>query len=587
MALDLKGKTVLSKNKYLPMLACMLALLFCVLATRPFVSMGVCDDWSYIWTARVLADTGHLTYNGWAAMPLGWQAYLGALFIKLFGFSFTITRSSVLVISLLCAALMQRIFVRTGASESMASIATLSLVLSPLFLPLSFSFMSDIPALFALLLCIYCCLRAFQSVSDKTALGWLAFAALLNLAGGTVRQSAWLGVLVMVPSAAWHMRRRRHMLPVGAALWAVSGLGIALYMHWFHAQPYSVIEKVFYKYHLYSAVYGIEAISGPLVCLLPIMSAFLVKNAVGKSLSRLIATITGACAASMLFWWAITTPINYFSVWRNIPFAMPGNYVTNKGVGVGPMLGDAPDVMPVDVRFLLTVAALSALSCFFVCLINERGTLFAVEDCAKRGRSSEGHVSNASLTVLLAPFAIVYFFLIVTRVWVYDRYFLPLQFVFTLFLIRVYRQVISEQLPRLCIFVGFVYVAYAVASTHDLFVFDRARVDATKQIIATGIPRTAIEAGFEYDAWTQLQQTGYVNEPRIVPSDVYHPWVAPNPNVPPLCIGWFRPRSPSVHPLLHLSHAPDNCYSPSQFAPFVYETWLPPRRRTIYILEGR
>ena len=95
MALDLKGKIVLSKNKYLHMLACMLALLFCVLATRPFVSMGVNDDWSYIWSARVLADTGHLIYNGWGAMPLGWMAYLGALFIKLFGFSFTVARSSV------------------------------------------------------------------------------------------------------------------------------------------------------------------------------------------------------------------------------------------------------------------------------------------------------------------------------------------------------------------------------------------------------------------------------------------------------------------------------------------------------------
>ena len=44
MALDLKGNTGLSKNKYVHMLVCMLALLFCVLATRPFVSMGVNDD---------------------------------------------------------------------------------------------------------------------------------------------------------------------------------------------------------------------------------------------------------------------------------------------------------------------------------------------------------------------------------------------------------------------------------------------------------------------------------------------------------------------------------------------------------------
>src|SRR5271156_695872 len=100
MRVHLKGSALLS-SKYVNVSVCMLALLFCVLATRPFVSMGVVDDWSYIWTARVLADTGHLTYNGWGAMPLGWLAYLGALFIKIFGFSFTIVRSSMWVVSLL------------------------------------------------------------------------------------------------------------------------------------------------------------------------------------------------------------------------------------------------------------------------------------------------------------------------------------------------------------------------------------------------------------------------------------------------------------------------------------------------------
>jgi hypothetical protein len=62
---------MLLRKKYVHMSVCILALLFCVLATGPFVSMGSIDDWSYIWTARVLADTGHLTYNGWATAMLG------------------------------------------------------------------------------------------------------------------------------------------------------------------------------------------------------------------------------------------------------------------------------------------------------------------------------------------------------------------------------------------------------------------------------------------------------------------------------------------------------------------------------------
>ena len=578
MALDLKGSTVLSKNKYVPMLACMLALLICVLLTRPFVSMGVADDWSYIWTARVLADTGHLVYNGWATAILGWQIYLGALFIKLFGFSFTIVRSSMLVVSLACCGLMQRIFVRLGISEWSASIATLTLILSPVSLPLSFSFMSDIPGLFVILICIYCCLRASQSISDRVALGWLACAAFSNVAGGTVRQIAWLGALVMVPSAVWYMRRRRRILLSAAVLWVISVLTIALCMRWFRVQPYAVIEKIFLEYHLNSVFFMGNSLMEALVLLLPMMSAFLVIHSGSKRSARNIALIAGATVGSILFWWAVTSPKDYF---KNIP--LTGNYLTSKGIFFRSILGTSPEVIPTFVRFLLTVAVFSSLSAFVVHLIKSRNTLLAAD---RRATSKQlSYVSNTYLVVLLVPFVLAYSLLIFTRVAIYDRYLLPLLFVFTVGLVRVYTQTISERLPALCLVLGFIYAAYGIANMHDRFAFDRARVDATKQITERGIPRTDIEGGFEYDGWTQLEQAGYVNEPRIVPADLYHHWVPPN--VPPSCIGWFRQYTPSVHPLLHLSHDPDNCYSPSQFAPIVYETWLPPRRRTIYILEGR
>ena len=562
----------------------MFALLFSVLLAQPYVSMGVCDDWSYIWSARVLADTGHLTYNGWGAMPLGWLAYLGALFIKLFGFSFTIVRSSGMVVSMLCAALMQRIFVRTGTTEGMATVATLTLVLSPLFLPLSFSFMSDIPALFALVLCIYCCLRAIQAISDRGALGWLACAAFSNIIGGTVRQTAWLGVLLLMPSAAWYMRRRRYVLPVGAALWGIGVLCIALFMHWFRVQPYAVVDKVFYRYHINSVFFAANTAATSLLCLVPIMCAFIAACAPGKRLMRNVAAITGAITGSLLFWWAMTSPHDYF---RTAPFATDGSYVTLTGMGVGTILGFPPKVVPFVVQLLLAVLMFSALFCLIVCSIGERETLLTADSRTAPNQGRYPYVSNKSLVVLFVPFVLAYLFLIVTRSTVYDRYFLPLQFVFTLGIVRVYRQAISERLPRLCLAVGLVFAAYGIATMHDVFAFYRARLDAANEIIETGIPQTAIEGGFEYDAWTQLQQDGYANDPRILsPPDAYHKWTPPA-EVPTLCVGWTRKFFPSLHPMWHLSFAPNNCFEPSAFAPVVYSTWLPPRQRTIYILENR
>ena len=95
-------------------LACVLMLLFCALLIRPFAEIGISDDFSYIRTAQILAGTGHIVYNRWASMPLGWQLYLGALFIKLFGFSFTAPRVAVFVVSLMNAYLLHRVATQFG-----------------------------------------------------------------------------------------------------------------------------------------------------------------------------------------------------------------------------------------------------------------------------------------------------------------------------------------------------------------------------------------------------------------------------------------------------------------------------------------
>jgi len=181
--------------------------------------MGFVDDWPYILSARTLAATGHIVYNGWATAMLGWQLYLAAAFFKLFGYSLTTARMSTLFVSAALAFFMQRIMVRTGISERNATIGTLALIFSPLYLMLSVTFMTDIPGLFSVVLCFYGCLRALVASTGRAIIGWLCFAVATNAICGTSRQIEWLGVLVMVPStllaaalqaARSHRGSRRH-----------------------------------------------------------------------------------------------------------------------------------------------------------------------------------------------------------------------------------------------------------------------------------------------------------------------------------------------------------------------------------------
>ncbi len=514
-----------SKSKYVHVAACILALFFCVMATRPFASIGINDDWSYIWTARALANTGHLVYNGWAAMMLGWLAYLGALFIKLFGFSFTVVRSSGMLVSLLSVVFMQRVFVRLGITEWTATIATLTLVLSPMFLPLAFSFMTDVPGLFVLVVCIYCCIRALQSASDRSAIAWLAAAAASNVVGGTVRQIAWLGALILVPSAVLCMRRRRRVLLAGVLVWIVSALSIELCMRWFKAQPYAKVEKLFFEYHTVSALYAISGIVAAFLLALPVIVAFLVRYPPGKRSTWITAGITGTVVGALFFCLGRTATASALS---DLPFS--ADYVTSRGVSIPDIMGTRPVIIPAGVRFFLIVLTFSALACFLACLISRCGTWFSRDTESPSGPSSYPDVSNASLVTLLAPFAAAYLLLVVTRSTVWDRYFLPLLFVFIIVLVRVYVEAISDRLPWQCLGLGLVYAAYGIASTHDLFAFERARLEAAEKVTAAGIPRTQLNAGFEYDAWTQLEQTGYMNEPTLLnPPGAYKVVPPPKP----------------------------------------------------------
>src|SRR5438309_5669618 len=218
--------------------ACIVAA--CVLVTYPVAEMGFQDDWSYIRTALEFARTGHFVYNGWATAMLGWIIPWSAVFIKIFGFSFTLVRLSMLPVTMACIYLFHASLVRFGIRDRNAVLGALTVGLSPIFLPMAAGYMTDVAGLFVIVLCLYLCQRAAAARSDRAAVLWLCCAAISNVVGGTVRQICWLGALVMVPSTVWLLRKRRGGIATGISLWGVSILGVLACLHWWNSQRYSV-----------------------------------------------------------------------------------------------------------------------------------------------------------------------------------------------------------------------------------------------------------------------------------------------------------------------------------------------------------
>jgi hypothetical protein len=546
------------------------------------------DDWSYVQSARVLAQTGHIVYNGWAAPILGWQLYLGALFIKLFGPSFTSIRASTLLIAVITAFLTQRTLVRAGINSRNATIGTLTLALSPLFLPLALSFMTDIDSLFCVVLCLFACLRALQANTDRAVLAWLAFAALSNALGGTVRQIAWLGVLLMFPSACWLLRRRPYVLLSGTLLYAISIVFIFASLRWFRQQPYSIPEVLIESNSDFLHLAGLAL---PLLIffltfamfLLPILIAFV--PAVSPR-SRRMAVLLAICGVLCLPL-AIHFGFPYSIRSVALPIDWGGNYVTPHGlVYVFGIKGTQPAIFSIGFRLLLSIAVLFALLCFLTFLPNSRRTTPSAQADPRISLPSSPSISWRSLLVLLLPFTVAYTALLIPRGlrgFLFDRYLLLLLPIGLILLLRLYQDRVRPNLPVASVVLVLLFAAFAVAGTHDVFSMYRAQQAAIDELRAAGIPDSAIDGGFEHNSMTQIQLLGHVNDPPSgTPIRAYFTHPLPSANG---CHPDMERLIPIIVPGYTLSFNPAACGGLSSFAPVTYRHWLPARTISIYVVK--
>ena len=560
-------------------LFCALLVVACTLATVPVLEMGVNDDWSYTFTARELAATGRLTYNGWAAPILGVQAYWAALFIKLFGFSFTLVRLSTLPLAAGCALLLYALGRRAGLVPALSVFGALTVVLCPVFVPLATSFMTDVPGFFFLLLCFYGCVRALDTAEGdrKGCIGWLTFATLVGVLGGTIRQTVWLGPLALVPYVAWMKRKDRQVMGAASLLWGASALVIAWCTLWFRAQPYAVVEK---------------PLEGLLVLGRDLSASLLVPPLGFTTLLFLLPVLLGTAGAWRSALRGGPVPLALaFLVWIAGPFLLyqdravapwSRNIVTRWGL-LEPrtfVIGTVPEVLPVPVCFLLSVLVfgmLAILSVAAVQVLTRRPTVRANE--ARAPTRSTG--ANAVLT-LLTFFAILYALLLLPRAVkgeAFDRYLIPLLPAVAFPLLLHYQKKVGERLPAFGWALLGACAVYGVATTHDYFASSRARLAAATAIVNSGIPRTQVAAGFEYDAWTELEATGYFNNPRIEsPVGAYRP-------VPerffPIEYNGFWKFNPSVVPRYFVVLSPQKLLVDAPFPPVPYTTWLPAARRQV------
>lgn len=153
------------------------------------------DDWIYAKVTQHFAETGEFAANPYGDPTFILQAAWGALFVHLFGFSFDTLRLSTLVLSLAgvwgtvwCAREM-------GVRGTGAALAGAIVLANPMYLNLSYTYMTDVPFIALSVLAGAAFTRGL--VREKAA--WVLAGSVFSVAAFFIRQ---FGVLVALAYAA-------------------------------------------------------------------------------------------------------------------------------------------------------------------------------------------------------------------------------------------------------------------------------------------------------------------------------------------------------------------------------------------------
>ena len=561
----------------------LLLLLFVLVCTGlPLPSRPTWDDISFVHTTRALFLTGHIAYNGWAAMPLVPQAYFGSLFLHFFGDSFA---SLVLLNLFVFAGVVLTLYYlakRCGVPSSLAFFLTLTVCGSQTILPIALTFMTDLFGLFLFLVTVYLAVRCLQATTLSQWVRFSVFHILVGFLAGLERQIFWLVPMVCLPLLfffAEGIRGRfslklRALMYVGVTVLLLGAIGLAV--RWFLSQPnvpdVSDIQSVskavsLFFWLLFKAVLTLTVLLSPVL-------AYYLRSPLATLLRRppLLAGLLALCCGIALVvqnalfhhWpylfiyetsaWGIYTAIDHGGYWGK--FCL---FVSSL----------------VTVFVILTVCMLCAT---FAVSLRKAPKSVGVMESLKR------FVQDDPLAILLLSLslvcfgAVVFYGAVVTQnvlLGIYDRYFPPIVAVFSIFLLRQTK----DKSPRSPI--GFlpcalliILLVFGVIYVHGLGSFNRALLTAFDLSVRQGYKPTEIGTNTILDLDTQLRYGGGIAQ--------YKP-LGSKQEIPPRPVKWplpdpfrFCDRFPAVVPKVVFQAEDSPLFPPSNIKPIFYSFWFPP-----------
>ncbi|MFM7271134.1 MAG: hypothetical protein ACKO2C_05820 [Actinomycetes bacterium] len=401
-----------------------------LVVARHYGALGAArgDDWSYLLTLFRWVDTGHLAFNGWVSMSLVGQLLLAAPIVVARGNAIALVQAETAVIGLGGLVALAVLGRRLGLSWGVTTFVAVTIAVSPLWLILSTTYMTDVPAFAVSTLAMLLATVAIQR--RPVSMPLLVVAFVIAIFSVTIRQYAIVPVVAIVIAGAIALRaepdRRRAVVGVFAVL--LGTLFVVAFFAWWYSVPDAKtlspripsprsVRTTVIKGAGYFRLAGL--LLAPVLCWAGPIRILRRAWVAGRTLT-VVAIVTAAG------WEAIALTRNPFS-------QFVGNYVIRDGaLSIAVLPGRRPSVVPDPIWY--TMVAVGCIGAVLL-IVATVPTVVRLVDRVRRCEFDVDPVTSL-LGLTVFGFVLAYGLAMVTGVQVHDRYSLPAIAVAALLLAR-------------------------------------------------------------------------------------------------------------------------------------------------------
>ncbi|MHA7057580.1 glycosyltransferase family 39 protein [Aquimarina sp. M1] len=485
---------LLDIGKYKDQIMLLVLWMLLILIINPIGDFPLNDDWCYAKSVKTLLEEGYLKLYNWGEMTLVGHVYWGYFFTKIFGFSFTVLRWSTLIMGFATILGIYELCKLVKMSRWMSLFATVLCMMNPIFLSLSFSFMTDVPFYCLLVWAFYFFVMAIQT--DR----WqpLFMAIFVCCWAFLIRQLVLIFPLVwfitMVAVKKKSIRNWIKAIMPGLVIicfyflfsYVMESQG--LLQERYNSKFNDLIRKTIHvDVRLFLGIFSYILISLSYIGFLlsPIHIYYIVNNKIkGYKIWMLLYTflITG-----LLIKFGKTIP-SLHNIW--IDFGVGPTTLTDYSADY--TLSPSPTA-PMFFWWIVTgIGVLSSISLFF------RLKSIIENKIKNKVVHPEVLFSLVFMMIYLIPFLIV---------GLYDRYLLPLFPIIIIFL-HAYDQTVPNRLFKYFA-VGFLGLMslFSICATHDYLSWNRVRWNTINALIDSGVTVDKIQGGVEFVTWYHFSET--------------------------------------------------------------------------------